>query len=96
MTPRKSRRLRGLRRAGRHRGPTGERTGDEIAARGTEDAQDAELLRVLAYTGLCHAKLTTTEPYMHAKARRDDLARLDRAFAPAHPPDLQQGLQIEP
>ena len=33
---------------------------------------------------------------MHAKARPDDLARLDRAFAPARPPDLEQQLENEP
>lgn len=88
--------MRGLRRPDGIAGQPANVPVDEIAARSTEDAQDAELFGVLAYTGLCHAKLTTTEPYMHAKARRDDLARLDRALAPAHPPDLQQRLQIEP
>jgi len=28
-----------------------------------------------------HAKLTTTERYLHAKPRHTDVARLDRAFA---------------
>ena len=28
-----------------------------------------------------HAKLTTTERYVHAKPRHTDVARLDRAFA---------------
>jgi integrase len=31
-----------------------------------------------------HAKLTTTERYLHAKPRHTDVARVDRAFA-AHP-----------
>jgi integrase len=34
-----------------------------------------------------HAKLATTERYLHAKPRLDDAARLDRAFV-AHDPDL--------
>jgi hypothetical protein len=28
-----------------------------------------------------HARLTTTERYLHAKPRHTDVARLDRAFA---------------
>jgi integrase len=32
-----------------------------------------------------HAKLTTTERYLHAKPRHTDVARLDRAFAAEHP-----------
>ena len=28
-----------------------------------------------------HAKLTTTERYLHAKPRHDDAARIDRAFS---------------
>jgi integrase len=44
-------------------------------------AREADAVAVKAFLG--HAKLTTTERYMHAKARPDDLARLDRAFAPA-------------
>lgn len=28
-----------------------------------------------------HAKLTTTECYLHAKPRHDDAARIDRAFS---------------
>jgi len=39
--------------AGHHRGPTPQGIGeDEVEARCAEDAQDAELFRVLAYTGL--------------------------------------------
>lgn len=44
-------------------------------------AREADAVAVQAFLG--HSKLTTTERYMHAKARPDDLARLDRAFAPA-------------
>lgn len=57
-------------------------------------AREADAVAVQAFLG--HAKLTTTERYMHAKARPDDLARLDRAFAPARPPDLEQQIQTEP
>lgn len=42
-------------------------------------AREADAVAVQAFLG--HSKLTTTERYMHAKARPDDLARLDRAFA---------------
>lgn len=39
--------------AGRHRGtPSGDLSDDERAARRDEDSQDAELFRVMAYTGL--------------------------------------------
>lgn len=44
-------------------------------------ARQADAVAVQAFLG--HSKLTTTERYMHAKARPEDLARLDRAFAPA-------------
>ena len=43
-------------------------------------AREADAVAVQAFLG--HSKLTTTERYMHAKSRPDDLARLDRAFAP--------------
>jgi integrase len=43
-------------------------------------AREADAVAVQAFLG--HSKLTTTERYMRAKARPDDLARLDRAFAP--------------
>lgn len=42
-------------------------------------AREADAVAVQAFLG--HSKLTTTERYMHAKARPGDLARLDRAFA---------------
>lgn len=42
-------------------------------------ARQADAVAVQAFLG--HSKLATTERYMHAKARPDDLARLDRAFA---------------
>ena len=42
-------------------------------------AREADAVAVQAFLG--HSKLSTTERYMHAKARPDDLARLDRAFA---------------
>lgn len=41
-------------------------------------AREADAIAVQAFLG--HSKLTTTERYMHAKARPDDVARLDRAF----------------
>ena len=42
-------------------------------------AREADVVAVQSFLG--HSKLTTTERYMHAKARPEDLARLDRAFA---------------
>lgn len=48
-------------------------------------AREADAVAVQAFLG--HSKLTTTERYMHAKARPDDIARLDRAFAPTDPSD---------
>ena len=42
-----------------------------------------------------HAKLTTTERYLHSKPRHTDVARLDRAFAAQPPlpePDDEPGL----
>lgn len=44
-------------------------------------AREADAVAVQAFLG--HSKLTTTERYMHAKSRPEDLARLDRAFAPS-------------
>ena len=43
-------------------------------------AREADAVAVQAFLG--HAKLATTERYMHAKVRPGDLERLDRAFAP--------------
>jgi hypothetical protein len=37
-----------------------------------------------------HAKITTTERYLHAKPRTSDVARLDRAFA-GTPEQLEVG-----
>jgi site-specific recombinase XerD len=34
---------------------------------------------------LGHSKLTTTERYLHAKARPQDVELLNRAFAQVHP-----------
>jgi integrase len=46
--------------SGAHRGPTTYLVGDdEIAARSAEDRQDAELIRVAAYTGLRRGELVT-------------------------------------
>jgi hypothetical protein len=36
---------------------------------------------------LGHAKLTTTDRYLSAKRRPEELERLDRAFAPVAAPD---------
>lgn len=47
-------------------------------------AREADAVAVQAFLG--HSKLTTTERYMHAKARPEDLARLDRAFAAGSSP----------
>lgn len=37
---------------------------------------------------LGHSKIATTERYLHAKARPDDVARVNRAFATGRPTDL--------
>lgn len=54
-------------------------------------AREADAVAVQAFLG--HSKLTTTERYMHAKRRPDDLARLDRAFAPRTAADLPTEVQ---
>jgi integrase len=41
-------------------------------------AREADAVFVQAFLG--HARITTTQRYMHAKARPEDVARLDRAF----------------
>ncbi len=46
--------------AGKHRDPRAQTVGDdELAARAIDDAQDAELIRVAAYTGLRRGELVT-------------------------------------
>jgi hypothetical protein len=67
---------------------------ERVKGAGSLLAREADAVAVQAFLG--HAKLTTTERYMHAKARPDDLARLDRAFAPARPPEPERQLEIEP
>src|ERR1019366_6126124 len=42
-------------------------------------ARQADALRVQGFLG--HSKLATTERYLHAKARPEDVERLNRAFA---------------
>jgi len=37
---------------------------------------------------LGHSKLSTTERYMHAKARKEDVARLNRAFGVVEAEDI--------
>jgi len=60
---------------GLHRGAQPTNLGDdEITWRAREDAQDGELF-------LGHSRITTTERYMHAKARPEDLERVNLAFA---------------
>ncbi len=60
-------------------------------------AREADAVFVQAFLG--HARITTTQRYMHSKPRPEDVARLDRAFesaAPDAPLDLPQPTSTRP
>ena len=54
-------------------------------AAGSLLARHADARFVQEFLG--HSRITTTERYMHAKARPEDLARVNLAFAASSPPD---------
>ena len=65
-------------------------------AAGSLVAREAGAYFVQAFLG--HSRLSTTERYLHAKSRPQDVDTLNRAFAPATgalPPQPEQGLRLD-